>query len=139
MFRSTAASFPTRFIAGDVLDPHFLSHSPPFPTSPAIPSHMPPGLSSVNSLNELKGHVSAIFTGAFFHLFTFDQQTYIARLLSPRRPSLTTPRLHALRRPRRLYCQACIHSWTRRTHAYTLARQLARDVGGYFRRGRSES
>ncbi|RDX53383.1 hypothetical protein OH76DRAFT_1545423 [Lentinus brumalis] len=82
LFRSTPSTFPARFVAGDILDTSFISHSSPLPTTVESPSGVAPILSSVTSLNELKGHVSALFTGAFFHLFTFEQQTHIARLLA---------------------------------------------------------
>ena len=36
----------------------------------------------MTSLNELPGKISAIFVGAFFHLFTFDGQERVARLLA---------------------------------------------------------
>jgi hypothetical protein len=47
----------------------------------------PRDLHKVKTLNELQGHVSAIVTGSFFHLFEEEMQTEIARklagLLSP--------------------------------------------------------
>ncbi|KAI0311427.1 hypothetical protein OF83DRAFT_1151055 [Amylostereum chailletii] len=76
MFRSTPASFPVAFLAGDALSSSFLSPSLPL----SIPS--PPALSTLTSLNPLKGHVSALFTGAFFHLFTYPQQTALAHTLA---------------------------------------------------------
>ena len=36
----------------------------------------------MTSLNQLHGKLSAIFTGAFFHLFKFDGQEHVARLLA---------------------------------------------------------
>ena len=82
MFRSTPSTFPAHFIAGNILDPSFLSLSSPISTLLGTQTSAAPVISSVTSLNELKGHISAIFAGAFFHLFTFDQQTHIARLLA---------------------------------------------------------
>lgn len=78
LFRSTADTFPAKFIAGDVLDSTHLAVAPPL-----ISPHTPrPALSDVKSLNDLRGHVAAIHTGAFFHLFTEKQQTHIARALA---------------------------------------------------------
>ncbi|KAI0720552.1 hypothetical protein C8T65DRAFT_633472 [Cerioporus squamosus] len=81
LFRSTPETFPVPFLEGDILNPSFLSLAPPLPTSTtnAAPA---PKLSSVTTLSELHGHLSAIFTGAFFHLFNFDQQLHVARLLA---------------------------------------------------------
>ena len=51
-----------------------------------------PELDTLTSLNPLRGHVSAIHTAAFFHLFTEDDQLYLARaiggLLSPQPGSI---------------------------------------------------
>lgn len=84
MFRSTPQSFSTSFIEGDILNTGFLSavstkDSPPVTTAPS--------LGSITSLNDLRSHVSAVYTGNFFHLFSETQQEQIARglagLLSP--------------------------------------------------------
>ncbi|EJF63373.1 hypothetical protein DICSQDRAFT_82948 [Dichomitus squalens LYAD-421 SS1] len=81
MFRSTPATFPAHFLEGDILDPAFLSPVAPLPTS-SSPAQTRPSLSSLTSLNGLHGHVSAIFAGAFFHLFSYPQQHHIAQLLA---------------------------------------------------------
>ncbi|KAH9924690.1 uncharacterized protein BXZ73DRAFT_91257 [Epithele typhae] len=81
LFRSTPATFPVPFLQGDILNPAFLAPAPLLPTSPDPPSTPAPALASVTSLTALHGRVSAVFLGAFFHLFTYDQQTAIARLL----------------------------------------------------------
>jgi len=78
MFRSTPESFPVPFIQGDILDPSFLQAVHPFTkdspcTTPA------PALNAVTSLNSLRGHVSAVFSGAFYHLFSETDQERIAR------------------------------------------------------------
>ena len=86
LFRSSPATFPAHFLPGDIFDPAFLSLAPPLPTTASTSDDSSPldapALSTVTSLNELRGRVSALFTGAFFHLFTFDQQQHIARLLA---------------------------------------------------------
>ena len=82
LFSSTATTFPVHFIPGDIMDPSFLSLAPTLPTASNAEPRVGLALSSVRSLNVLHGHVSAISTGAFFHLFTFDQQLHIARLLA---------------------------------------------------------
>ena len=81
LFRSTPATFPARFIEGNILDPAFLAPAPLLPTSPNPLPSPSPALASVTKLSELHGHISAIFLGAFFHLFPFDKQTEVARLL----------------------------------------------------------
>ncbi|KAL5492120.1 hypothetical protein ACEPAI_3567 [Sanghuangporus weigelae] len=91
MFRSTPETFPVPFIEGDVLDPSFfLDTFPPVMSegTTMVPSaRQPVSLDRVKNLNELRGGVSAIFAGAFFHLFTEVNQERIARglagLLSP--------------------------------------------------------
>ena len=81
LFRTTPESFPVPFLEGDILNPSLLSLAPPGPTSTS-PLSPPPALSQVRSLNELHGQISGIFTGAFFHLFKFDGQARVARLLA---------------------------------------------------------
>ena len=92
LFRSTATTFPVHFVSGDIMDPSFLSLAPTLPTSSNAEPRAALALSSVRSLNELHGHVSAIFTGAFFHLFTEEDQLQAARqvasLLSPESGSI---------------------------------------------------
>ncbi|KAG0696576.1 hypothetical protein DFH29DRAFT_194053 [Suillus ampliporus] len=81
LFRSTPSSFPSPFIAGDCFDPTFLS-SEPGPTSQS-----PPDLSSLTSLNDLHGKLTAIHASSIFHLFSAEQQASLVRglaaLLSP--------------------------------------------------------
>ncbi|KAG0698607.1 hypothetical protein DFH29DRAFT_88598 [Suillus ampliporus] len=81
LFRSTPSSFPSPFIAGDCFDPTFLS-SEPGPTS-----RSPPDLSSLTSLNDLHGKLTAIHASSIFHLFSAEQQASLVRglaaLLSP--------------------------------------------------------
>ncbi|KAE9387611.1 hypothetical protein BT96DRAFT_981376 [Gymnopus androsaceus JB14] len=88
LFKSTPQSFPTSFIEGDILNTSFLSAIPPF-TKDSPPATTVPSLNSIasESLNDLRGHVSAVYTGYLFHLFPEKQQEQIARglagLLSP--------------------------------------------------------
>lgn len=76
-------------LPGSIFDPTFLALFPPLPTSPSPPSSLlePLSTSSLTTLSDLRGRASAIFTGALFHLFTYEQQQQLARqlagLLSP--------------------------------------------------------
>lgn len=74
------------FIEGDILDPSFLAIAPPS-TLESPPTSPRPDLKTLTSFNPLRGHVSALYTGAFFHLFPEATQTQIAHkfagLLSP--------------------------------------------------------
>ena len=86
MFRSTPETYPAKSLAGDVFDDAHLS-----PTAP-VPSGPPPPVESVNSLTELRGHISAIYASSFFHLFDEDKQLEVGRrlaaLLDPRPGSI---------------------------------------------------
>ncbi|OBZ78824.1 hypothetical protein A0H81_00363 [Grifola frondosa] len=84
LFLSTKETFPVPFIAGDAFNPAHLEAVPPFYSPPETPV---PTLSTLTSLNPLRGHVSAIHISAVFHLFDEEQQLQLARnlagLLSP--------------------------------------------------------
>ena len=85
MFRTTHETFPTKFLAGDVFDDaHF------FPVAP-VPSGPPP-VASVNTLTELRGHISVIHASSLFHLFDEEKQLELGRrlaaLLDPRPGSI---------------------------------------------------
>ena len=54
----------------------------PFPTSSSPLPSSGFSLSDVTSLNQLHGRLSAIYVGAFFHLFDFDGQERVARLIA---------------------------------------------------------
>lgn len=86
MFRSSQQTFPVPFIQGDILDQSFLDVTVPFRKG-NLPTTSTPALNTVTSLNPLRGHVSACFCGAFFHLFGEEEQSTIAAklagLLSP--------------------------------------------------------
>ncbi|KAJ7705587.1 hypothetical protein B0H17DRAFT_1156887 [Mycena rosella] len=84
LFRSTPATCPIAFVAGDALDPGFLQ-----PTAPAVspPEAPAPPLASLMCLTPLRGHVAALHTSAVFHLFLEPEQLQLARavasLISP--------------------------------------------------------
>lgn len=86
LFCSTKETFPATFVPGNVLKP---AHLEVYPVvyDPAEVTTQTPALSSLVSLNPLRGHVSAVHAGAFLHLFSEEQQTHIMRafagLLSP--------------------------------------------------------
>ena len=84
LFLDTPETFPAGFIAGDVFDASMIVPHAPFYTPP---SNAPPGLRSLTSLTPLQGQVSAMFVGAFFHLFDEAKQLQVAQqvasLLSP--------------------------------------------------------
>ncbi|KAI0742059.1 hypothetical protein C8Q80DRAFT_1110145 [Daedaleopsis nitida] len=86
LFNTTPATFPVPIIPGNVLDPAFLEPLPePFYAPPPEPA---PALSSVSTLNALRGHVSAVSTCALFHLLDTEAAHLrlaraIAGLLSP--------------------------------------------------------
>lgn len=95
LFKSTPQSFPAAFVAGDVFDPAFLAPCEPeaiiagkysAPGTPTTP------LKDFRSLTPLQGKISAIFAGAFFHLFNEEIQLGLAHrlasLLSPEKGSV---------------------------------------------------
>lgn len=69
---------------GDIFDATHIAPTEPFHEPPTTPR---PVLNTLTSLNPLRGHVSAIHTSLFFHLFGKAQQAAAARafasLLSP--------------------------------------------------------
>ncbi|KAF9065018.1 hypothetical protein BDP27DRAFT_1332572 [Rhodocollybia butyracea] len=81
MFKSTPESFTTPFIEGDILDQKFLSTVVPF-TKDSPPTTAAPSLNTVTTLNELRGHVSVLYTASFFHLFLEPEQEKIAHALA---------------------------------------------------------
>jgi len=86
LFRTTPDTYPAKFLAGDAFDDAHLSLTTPVPSGP------PPQVSSVNTLTELRGHVSAIFASALFQLFDEERQfelgIRLAGLLDPRPGSI---------------------------------------------------
>jgi hypothetical protein len=85
LFKSTPESFPAGFVGGDVFDPNIIQPREPFYEPPATPR--PQNLQLLKSLIPLQGHVSAIHTSSFFHLFDRETQAELAKrlasLLSP--------------------------------------------------------
>ncbi|KAI0651468.1 hypothetical protein C8Q79DRAFT_933431 [Trametes meyenii] len=79
LFKTDPGMFPVPFIAGDAFDIAHLAPVDPFYTPPTTPT---PQLSTLTSLNPLRGHVSAIHASAFFHLFDEPQQLYLAKALA---------------------------------------------------------
>ncbi|RPD71338.1 hypothetical protein L226DRAFT_547415 [Lentinus tigrinus ALCF2SS1-7] len=81
LFNTTPETFPVPFVPGDIFDPSFLEPTPPIYGPPTTPV---PNLSSVRTLTELRGHVSAITICAVFHVFeTEEAQLRLARALAP--------------------------------------------------------
>lgn len=84
VFRSTPESFPVKFIPGDVFDPSFLA------SGSIVESSLNEGwldVSTLTSLNPLRGNLTGIHASSFFHLFDQDSQIELAHklgsLLSP--------------------------------------------------------
>ncbi|EJT98647.1 hypothetical protein DACRYDRAFT_110552 [Dacryopinax primogenitus] len=78
LFRDDERTLPIKFLAGDVLDPSFLSLPPP---TPPPPPPVPVGVQALTSLTQLHKRVSAIHASLFFHLFSHFQQAHLAHLL----------------------------------------------------------
>jgi len=89
LFRSSADSFPVTFIHADLLDQTQLAPGPP--------SSDAPDLTNLSSLNQLRGHVTAIHVSALFHLFSEEKQLSLAQALG----SLLAP-----------VSGACIFGWS---------------------------
>ncbi|KAG6331893.1 hypothetical protein ID866_7199, partial [Astraeus odoratus] len=79
LFRTTEETFPAKFIQGGVFDPDFLSVTPP---AQEPVSNGTPDLSTLKSLNALRGRCSVINAGAIIHLFSEEQQVHLARALA---------------------------------------------------------
>ncbi|EIW62932.1 uncharacterized protein TRAVEDRAFT_112609 [Trametes versicolor FP-101664 SS1] len=79
LYRSTPETFPAKFLAGDAFDPIHLAIAPPVY---AVGPEPVPDLPSLTSLNPLHGHVAAIHTSSFFHLFNEEQQLHLARAMA---------------------------------------------------------
>jgi hypothetical protein len=84
LFKTTPASFPAAFVAGDVFDDLMIAPRALFFEKPDTPR---PALNTLASLTPLQGHISAIHASSFFHLFDEARQEVLARrvatLLSP--------------------------------------------------------
>lgn len=85
LYRTTPAMFPAGFVAGDAFNEDITSLQEPCYSLP--PENRPESLTSLKSLIPLRGHVDAIHTSLFFHLFDEEKQLELARrlaaLLSP--------------------------------------------------------
>jgi len=83
LFRTTPETYPVKFMAGDAFDDAYLCPTAPIPPGP------PPPVASVNTLTELLGHVSVIYSSSVFHLFNEEKQLEFAKrfaALLDRRP-----------------------------------------------------
>ena len=76
LFRTRPETYPAKFLAGDVFDETHLS-----PTTP-VPCGSPPPIASVNSLTELRGHISVIYASFLFHLFNEEKQFELGKRLA---------------------------------------------------------
>ncbi|PBK67609.1 hypothetical protein ARMSODRAFT_1020608 [Armillaria solidipes] len=74
LFKTTAETFPARFIPQDIFQLKGL-------TKEGVPSSIPK-LSQVQSLADLQGNISAIHTSSFFHLFDEEGQFEIAKIMA---------------------------------------------------------
>ena len=75
-----------KFLAGDTFNDAHLSLTAPVPSGP------PPPVASVNTLTELRGHISVIRASSLFHIFNEEKQfelcKRLAALLDPRPGSI---------------------------------------------------
>ncbi|KAK0219998.1 hypothetical protein IW262DRAFT_994318 [Armillaria fumosa] len=74
LFKTTAETFPARFIPQDIFQLKGL-------TKEGVPLSVP-NISQVQSLADLRGNISAIHTSAFFHLFDEEGQFEIAKIMA---------------------------------------------------------
>ncbi|SJK99966.1 uncharacterized protein ARMOST_03277 [Armillaria ostoyae] len=74
LFKSTAETFPARFIPADIFQLKGLTRE-----DALVPV---PELTKVQSLVDLRGNISAIHISSFFHLFDEEQQSEIAKILA---------------------------------------------------------
>ncbi|KAM5540078.1 hypothetical protein V8D89_006218 [Ganoderma adspersum] len=93
LFHTDSKSFPATFVPGNALTDEHLEVFPILPAGSTAGTPRP-DLTSLNSLNPLRGHVAAIYLGNVFHLFTEQEQVRLARglagLLSPEPGSVIT-------------------------------------------------
>ncbi|OAX33149.1 hypothetical protein K503DRAFT_839941 [Rhizopogon vinicolor AM-OR11-026] len=79
LFRTAPSSYPGCFIPGDIFDPAFLRIAE---LSEDVSSAPATDLSSLESLNPLRGRISVINATRLFHLFNEDKQLHLARALA---------------------------------------------------------
>lgn len=84
MFKDSEETFAASFVPGDIFNTEHISDSS---YSTVVPTTPAPILRTLTSLTPLKGHVSAIHTSSFFHLFSEPLQ----RLVAERLASLLSP------------------------------------------------
>lgn len=86
LFRTTPETYPAKFLAGNAFDDKHLSLTASIPPGP------PPSVASVETLTELRGHISVIHNSSLFHLFNEEKQLELgqrlAALLDPRPGSI---------------------------------------------------
>ncbi|KAK0469996.1 uncharacterized protein EV420DRAFT_1298367 [Desarmillaria tabescens] len=75
LFKSTAETFPARFIPEDIFQLKSL-------TRDGVPVLGIPELPKVQSLAELRGNISAIHISSFFHLFDEERQYEVAKIIA---------------------------------------------------------
>lgn len=80
VFNSTPETFPVKFVPGDIFDKSFLEPGPI--TTESLVNQPPVDLASLSTLTPLRGRLSAIHAGAFFHLFSEEQQSELAYLFA---------------------------------------------------------
>lgn len=75
LFKTTNEKCGIRFLPGDVFSDAVINTSgAPLPAPPA-------SLAQIDSLTPLLGHLSSIYASAFFHLFSEERQSLLARRL----------------------------------------------------------
>lgn len=79
LFRTTPETFPVPIIVADIFDPSILE---PVASCKYPPKTPIPALSSLTSLNPLRGHISVIHASYFFHLFSEEKQLLLAQALA---------------------------------------------------------
>lgn len=79
LFKTSSASYPINFVAGDIFKPETLQIFSPFDGPPSTER---PDLSTLTSLNPLAVHCAAIYVGNVFHLFSEQNQLHLARALA---------------------------------------------------------
>ena len=79
LFNTTPATYPITFVPGDAFDHNLLKIVPPFNKPPSAEG---PDLSTLTSLNPLAGRCAVIYASNFFHLFSEENQLYLAKALA---------------------------------------------------------
>ena len=79
LFQTTQETYPLAFVGGSIFDPKVVEPITPFYEPP---DSARPDIKTLTSLNPLHGHVSAIHTASFFHLFDEAEQLAAARALA---------------------------------------------------------